>query len=310
MKKRFTLLVHVLIGGLLIFGCNTEGQLSSDQQNENKAQISDSEYIRVMSFNIRYDNPNDGVNRWENRKDFVANITRLNADIIGIQEALANQLEDLDNLLPIPSFSFDRVGISRDGSDRTGEFCAIYFRTDKFELLAHDTFWLSETPEEPGSIGWDASLPRIVTWAKFQQVGEGDSFYVFNTHFDHRGNEARVNSSRILLNKIDEIAGERPVIVMGDLNALENDDPYKILSEVERGPVQMKLLDGFYHSEQGHVGPNSTWNGFNEIVPDRRIDFIFANPQFRVVKHRILKDTRDGRFPSDHFPVQAEVKLN
>ena len=307
MKIRI-LLLAIITAGIFFQSC-TEDRTGKDQHQTEESIDQNPNTMRVMSFNIRFDNPNDGENIWENRKDFVANLIKVNSDIVGTQEGLANQLEDLDGMLSHMPFEYERVGISRDGLENEGEFCAIYYRSERFELLDNDTFWLSETPNEPGSVGWDAALPRIVTWAKLYDNNNEHSFFVFNTHFDHRGNEARENSSRFLLKKIDEIADESPVIVMGDLNALENDDPYKILTEVDRGPVQIKLLDGFYHSEEGHVGPNSTWNGFNEIVPDRRIDFIFANPQFTVVKHRILTDTRDGRFPSDHLPVQAEVKL-
>lgn len=301
MRIRITPLLFVLIGGLLIFGCSPGENGSTEQSFEDDTQSSNSGLIRVMSFNIRYDNPNDGENRWENRNGFVANMIQTHADIAGTQEGMVHQLEDLDTMLPNPSFSFDRVGVSRNDSEYEGEFCAIYYRTDKFELLEHNTFWLSGTPDEPGSVGWDAALPRIVTWAKFQDKSKDSSFYVFNTHFDHQGEEARDNSSRLILEKIEEIAGDDPVVVMGDFNATEDEEPYKILTE--------QLFDGFYHSKNEHEGPESTWNGFSEIKLGHRIDFIFANPQVSVVKHRILTDTRDGRFPSDHLPVQAEIKL-
>lgn len=303
MKLGIKVFLIVLIGGIFFYGCSYEGSGNDDNQNLN------SDLIRVLSFNIRYDNPNDGENRWEYRKDFISDIIKTQAHIVGTQEGMANQLEDLDKLLVSSSFHFNRVGVSRIGSEKEGEFCAIYYRNDHFELLDHNTFWLSENPSELGSVGWDAALPRIVTWAELYDNNNEQSFFVFNTHFDHRGSIARVNSSRILLEKIDEIAGENPVIVMGDLNTQEHEAPYKILTEVDRGPLNIELLDGFYHSEEGHEGPNSTWNGFNEIVPDHRIDFIFVNPKISVLKHRILTDKKDGRFPSDHLPVQAELKL-
>lgn len=302
MKIRIKKILIVLISFFFSIGCSSEVKEYSDESSGNDNLSSNSELIRVMSFNIRYDNPNDGENRWENRNDLVANMIRTNADIAGTQEGLVHQLEDLDTMLPNPSFRFERVGVSRVGNEKEGEFCAIYYRKDRFEVLNHNTFWLSENPDEPESIGWDAALPRIVTWAKLQDKNRDLSFYVFNTHFDHRGENARKNSSRLILEKIEEIAGDEPVVVMGDFNATEGGEPYKILTD--------RLFDGFYYTENEHEGPESTWNGFNEIKPGHRIDFIFTNSEVRIVNHRILKDKSEGRFPSDHLPVQADIQLN
>ncbi len=266
-----------------------------------------SEPMRVMSFNIRFDNPNDGPDAWPHRKDFVASMFRFHQnDIVGTQEGLINQLEELDEMLP----EFEWVGVGRDAGGREGEFCAIYYRTDRFELIEEDTFWLSETPDTPGSQGWDAALPRIVTWARLFDKKNDRSFIVFNTHFDHRGEEARRQSSELILQKVAELAGDDPVIVMGDLNAVEDQDPYQILAEADRGPVEIELFDGFYHSRYGHHGPTSTWNGFREIVPDRRIDYIFTDAGFSFIQHGILADIRDGHFPSDHLPVVADLEFS
>ncbi|MCC5908203.1 MAG: endonuclease/exonuclease/phosphatase family protein [Balneolaceae bacterium] len=264
------------------------------------------EPMRVMSFNIRFDNPDDGPNAWPHRKDFVASMFRFHQnDLVGTQEGLNNQLKELDEMLP----EFDWVGIGRDAGDERGEFCAIYYRTERFDLLEDGTFWLSETPDEPGSQGWDAALPRIVTWARLFDKKNDRSFIVFNTHFDHRGQEARRKSSELILEKVAELADGDPVIVMGDLNAVEDQDPYRVLAEPDLGPVEIELFDGYYHSRFGHHGPTSTWNGFREIVPDRRIDYIFTDAGFSFVQHGILADIRDGHFPSDHLPVVADVKF-
>ncbi len=257
-----------------------------------------------MSFNIRFDNPNDGPDAWPHRKDFVAGMFRFHqVDLGGTQEGLFHQLEELDALLP----EFAWVGVGRDDGERGGEFCAIYYRTDRFEVIEHGTFWLSETPDEPGSRGWDAALPRIVTWARLSDLANDRRFIVFNTHFDHRGREARLESARLIRSKATELAGDDPVIVMGDLNTTDSDEPYRALAEADAVPDQIRLYDGFYHSRHGHHGPTSTWNGFREIVPDRRIDFILADPGFTFIQHGILADIRDGRFPSDHLPVVADV---
>lgn len=262
--------------------------------------------IRVMSFNIRFDNPDDGPNAWPHRKDFVAGMFRFHRnDLVGTQEGLLHQLEELDEMLP----GFEWVGVGRDAGDERGEFCAIHYRPERFDLLEDGTFWLSESPEEPGSQSWDAALPRIVTWARLRDRANDRPLIVFNTHFDHVGEEARRQSSHLILEKAAELSEGDPVIIMGDLNATESQDPYRVLAEVDRGPVEMQLYDGFYHSLHGHHGPTSTWNGFREIVPDRRIDYIFVDGGFSVAQHGILADTRDGRFPSDHLPVVADLKF-
>jgi len=261
--------------------------------------------IRVMSFNLRLDTPSDGPNAWPYRKEMVAQTMRFHqADFVGIQEGLPYQLIDLDKLLPY----FDRIGVGRKGGSDEGEYSAIYYKKDRFELLEDDTFWLSETPDEVGSVGWDAALPRIVTWGKFSDNKTGKIFFTFNTHFDHIGELAREESAALILEKIQEIAADMPVVLTGDFNTTENDDPYKVLTG-EKGGMDISLEDGFYAAEYGHYGPTSTWNGFKEIVPDRRIDFIFTNGGFDVIQHAILADHQDGRFPSDHLPVAADIEV-
>lgn len=261
--------------------------------------------LRMMSYNIRFDNPQDGPNAWPHRKDMVANMFRFhNMDVVGTQEGLINQIEHLDEVLP----DFDWVGLGRDDGARAGEFCAIFFRTDRFEKGRDGTFWLSETPDVPGSMGWDTAITRIVTWVELFDRVQQQTFFLFNTHYDHRGREARRNSSKLLLEKAVEIAGNNPVVIMGDLNALDNDDPYLVLADPDRGPVRLELFDGYYHNRYGHYGPSATWNGFREIS-DRRIDYIFATAHFEFVHHGILADQRNGLFPSDHLPVVGELLL-
>lgn len=272
----------------------------------NKLTDQDSETVRVMSFNLRLDTESDGPNAWPHRKEMVARVLRFHeADFVGIQEGLPHQLTELDDLLPY----FDRIGVGRTGDEENpGEFSAIFYRKDRFELLDNDTFWLSETPNEPGSVGWDAMLPRIVTWGEFRDTVNGETFYVFNTHFDHVGETARAESASLILEKIAEIAGDQSIVLTGDFNTTENDPPYKVLTG-SMGDPEVQLEDGFYHAEHGHHGPTSTWNGFEEILPNRRIDFVFTNPGFNIVQHAILADHQDGRFPSDHLPVVADIRF-
>ena len=262
--------------------------------------------LRVMSFNIRFANPQDGVDYWPNRKEMVASMIRYHeADIVGLQEAMRSQLDDLTALLP----GYAWYGLGRtDGSvapEPDNEFSAILYRKSRFEVLDSATFWLSETPEKVGSKGWDAALPRICSWVKLKDAVSGKEFYHFNTHFDHRGEQARAESARLLLKKIRGKVDSRPAILTGDFNCVPTDEPYRILTEKGSG-----LADAMFLSKMPHHGPLSTWSGFQfPGLPGRRIDYIFVNDKVMVQRHAILSDSWSGRFPSDHLPVLAEVEL-
>ena len=257
--------------------------------------------LRVMSFNIRFNNPDDGEDAWPNRRDRVAQLIRFHdADVVGVQEALLGQLQDLQERLP----EYDWVGVGRADGKQEGEYSAIIYRDDRLALLDHDTFWLSETPQEVGSVGWDAALERIVTWARFRDRRTGEVFFHFNTHFDHRGEEARRESAALILEQIDEIAGsDVPVVLTGDFNALEDSAPYRILTGSDG------LRDAYYASKRDHYGPSSTWTGFEEIAEGRRIDYVFVNDEVEVLQHGIITDRWGEHFPSDHLPVLAEIVL-
>ncbi|MDQ3322540.1 MAG: endonuclease/exonuclease/phosphatase family protein [Acidobacteriota bacterium] len=255
-----------------------------------------------MTFNIRYNEPRDGVNAWANRKTRVADVIRFHkADLIGVQEAQNNQLKDLEKLLP----DFAWRGVGRDG-DNNGEFSAILYRKSRFKLLENQTFWLSETPEKVGSKGWDANLPRIVTWAKFRDKQTKKTFFHFNTHFDHIGKQARTESAKLLLAQIQKITGKLPFVVTGDFNAKEETDVYKILTgKIES--ANFKLIDARFVSQNGHFGGNSTFSAFKELVPENRIDYVFVGENAKVLEHGVLSDRWDGLWASDHLPVLAEI---
>lgn len=268
-------------------------------QAQNRAEKS---LIRIMTFNIRYNEPRDGVNAWANRKTKVADVIRFHkADLVGVQEAQYNQLQDLEKLLPDFSWS----GVGRDG-ENNGEFSAIFYRKSRFRLIETKTFWLSETPEKIGAKGWDADYPRIVTWAQFQDRQTKKTFYQFNTHFDHIGKQARTESARLLLAQIPKIAGKFPFVVTGDFNAKEDTNIYRILTGKE-GSGNLKLIDARYASQNGHFGGNSTFSAFKELVPDNRIDYVFVGEGVKVLEHGILSDRWDGLWASDHLPVLAEI---
>lgn len=280
----------VFISGLILFSIG--GQ---EPQNET---------LRVMSYNIRYDNPDDGINRWDNRKERVANLIRFQGvDLFGLQEAeyqqlmfLADQFED-----------FKWSGVGRTDGERAGEFSPVFYNAQRFEALDSGTFWLSETPGKP-STGWDAALPRIVSWVQLKEKTGDTEFFFFNTHFDHLGEKARKESAGVILRKIREIAGEdMPVILTGDFNATPDSEPYAVLSGT--------LNEAMKISKYPHYGPEATFlaEGGPFNVGDgkggRRIDYIFTNTHVEVVHHGIVSTFREGRFPSDHLPVVAKVRF-
>lgn len=261
--------------------------------------------IRAMSWNIRYDNPRDGVNAWKNRKDWVAQIIKTEkADIVGLQEALLRQLNDLKKGLPHLAV----YGVGRDDGKTRGEHAPILYRRDRFAPMAKSTFWLSKTPEKPGSRDWDAAITRIASWIKLKDRRNGKVFYVLNTHFDHVGREARAKSAELLVEQLRKRFKDHPVILTGDFNTLPDSTPYKTLtgSKETKGAI---FLDSFHTTKKKPQGPDSTWNGFRAIVPNRRIDFVFVSKGITVLSHRTLDEQKQGRFPSDHLPVLVELEL-
>jgi endonuclease/exonuclease/phosphatase family metal-dependent hydrolase len=289
-----------IIIGCLLFATGIEDTVLSAKDS------SDAPYLRVMTFNIRYDEPRDKENAWGHRKELVANTIRFHrADLIGVQEALKRQLDDLEQLLP----DFAWVGVGRDDGINKGEFSAILYRKARFSLERTATFWLSETPEVPGVKGWDAAFPRIVTWARFRDRKTGKTFFHFNTHFDHRGERARQESARLLRKEMAKIAGVTPTVVTGDFNFTESSEGYQILTGRRVDEETEVLRDARYLSQYGHYGPTSTFNEFKALVPEMKIDFIFARGGVVVLQHGVLLDTCNGRFASDHLAVLAEVVI-
>ena len=259
--------------------------------------------IRVMSFNIRYDEPRDGVNAWPNRKMKVAGVIRFHkADLIGVQEALLSQLRDLE--ISLPDYAW--CGVGRTDGKEAGEYSAILYRRSRFQLLETKTFWLSETPEKAGSMGWDAAYPRIVTWAKFKDRVSKKTFFQFNTHFDHRGNQARTESASLIVKRIGEISGSFPFVLTGDFNVREDSDAYRTL---KTGSERTRLADAKYASVNGHFGGDSTFSAFKELQPGNKIDYIFVREGMRVREHGALSDQWNGLWASDHLPVLAEIEI-
>lgn len=261
-----------------------------------------SQELNVMTFNIRYNTKNDSLNAWPYRKDNAASqILFHNVHILGVQEALHDQMMDLSQSLS----RFRYTGVGRDDGKTKGEYSAIFYDTTRLKLLGSATFWLSLTPEVPGSKGWDANITRIVTWARFSDKKTKKIFFVFNTHFDHIGQEARRESAKLIKRKVKEIAGNNPVIIMGDFNAKPSDEPIKILVEDPD-----KFTDSKTVSSSPHYGPEGTFNGFGSKERDNEpIDHIFFKGKWKVLQHATLSQTWGGRFSSDHFPVYAKLSF-
>lgn len=260
--------------------------------------------LRVMTFNLRYATAPDGENVWDNRKDVLLETVRaFRPDLLGTQEVLALQADFLAENLK----DYTLVGVGRDDGKRRGEFSAVMFKSSRFEPIASGTFWLSETPDLPGSKSWDSALPRIATWVKLRDRTHGGTEICYlNTHWDHRGNQARVESAKIIRRWISEHAQNMPTIMTGDLNITEDHEGYRTLVSSEAPAPQLRDVFRQVHPQPGPE--EATFHNFAGGRRGRRIDFIFASPDFTAVEAAVDHMNRDGRYPSDHYPVTAVLR--
>ncbi|HEX8315216.1 MAG TPA: endonuclease/exonuclease/phosphatase family protein [Flavisolibacter sp.] len=259
--------------------------------------------LQVMTFNIRLNTAADSLNAWPYRRDKVASQVLFHeVQLLGVQEALHDQMVDLKARL----LKFKYVGGARDDGKEKGEYSAIFYDTTRLQALESKTFWLSLTPEVPGSKSWDAAITRIVTWAKFKDRKTGKIFFAFNTHFDHMGKEARRESAKLLLQKISSIAGKTRSIITGDFNAAPADEPIQLITD-KSNPLH--LINAKEISATTHYGPTGTFNAFGpKERDDNPIDYIFLKGVWKVKKHATISQTWNGRFASDHFAVLATVQ--
>jgi len=263
------------------------------------------ETLNVMSFNIRYHNNYDSLNGWTYRKDKMCSQIHFHeVDILGVQEALHDQMEDLKRCLP----DFTPIGVGREDGKEKGEYAAIFVNKNKFKVLRDGTFWLSETPDVAGSKSWDAALTRICSWAELESLQSHKKLYIFNTHFDHVGRVARAHSGHLIVHYIDSIAGKNPAILTGDLNSTPQEEAVKAILDSSN---LCNMFDSKYLSAEPHYGPTGTFNAFGpHETSNEPIDYIFVTHNFMVLKHATFSQSWQGRFSSDHFPVWARLSFN
>lgn len=256
--------------------------------------------LSVMTFNMRYDNPEDGQNNWRFRRERIAGVIKAQeVDVLGTQELLSNQFDDLSGLLT----GYQGVGVGRLDGAESGEYCAVFFRKDRFTLLDSGTFWLSETPEVVGSLGWDGACERIATWVVLRDR-DGRELFFIDTHLDHVGQVARDEGVSLLMKRIETLRGGRPVILTGDFNS---EPGSSVVAHVQKDGV---LRDAKAIAQQ-RSGTDWSFSDFGQIPEAERplLDYIFVSGDIEAVRYEVLPDTFDGGYVSDHAPVMAVVKI-
>lgn len=254
--------------------------------------------IDVITFNIRMDTPRDSINAWPNRAAIVAGFVNDQIpDLLGMQEVLWHQYQYLDSALT----GYGSVAAGRDDGLREGEACPVFYRLGRFDRIEDGTFWLSATPDLPGSVGWGAALTRIATWVRLYDKVQQDTLLFFNTHFDHISDSARVMSSGVLLGMVRKLAGDNNFVITGDFNAR----PESLA--IERMKEDGLVVDSYLISETPPAGEAYTFNGWKDEPGEGRIDYIFVRSGMKTLTHKTHRVIEDGVFISDHWPVTARV---
>jgi endonuclease/exonuclease/phosphatase family metal-dependent hydrolase len=259
--------------------------------------------LRVMSFNIRFGTARDGENHWDKRKEKVVEAIRaFSPDLLGTQECIGFQRDYLAEHLP----EYGSLGVGRDDGGDKGEMMAVFYKKDRFEKLESGHFWLSETPDQVGSKSWDSSLPRMATWLKLQDKRQPDAqpILFINTHFDHIGKTARLESARLLRRQIEELGKGCSTVITGDFNAAEASPPYNALFGAE-SPV----VDTYRAMHPERLRNEGTFSGFKAgRTEGGRIDWIAVTKDWKILSADIDRTSSDGRTPSDHYPVNAILR--
>ena len=256
------------------------------------------EKVRVMSFNIRYANPGDGENFWDFRKEQVFSlIDRYDCDFVGIQEALPDQIRELEENLP----DYNWIWRTREADPEKGEAVPLAYNASKWEAVWTESFWLSDTPDVPGSNTWESACTRISTWGLFKSLSTDKKILVCNTHFDHISQKARLNGARLILEKIEGLNDNIPVILLGDLNAKPDNPAILVLTE---------LLDDLYPLLNAQDSTSGTFHGFKGSTRGKRIDYVMVRANYDINQIEIIRDNENGLYPSDHFPVLSDLTFH
>lgn len=265
--------------------------------------------LKVMSFNIRYNTEEDGEDAWDLRKPLTYDVfTRQQADLVGVQEALNGQLLDIDGAVS----GYQRIGVGRNDGETSGEYSAIYYASERFEVESSGTFWFSDTPEVPGSTSWGNSIPRICTWGHFTDTATGYGVYLFNVHLDHQSQPSREKSAALLMQRAaGRAVASDPVIVTGDFNADEENVAIHFMkgeAMVDGASNPLPMVDSFraLYPDETQV---RTAHGFNGGADGPKIDFVFMGPDQTALAAEIDRTNVEGRYPSDHYPITATLQL-
>jgi len=262
------------------------------------------EPVRVMSFNVRYDTATDGVDNWAHRRRLAAaTIQYHDPDVVGIQEAMHHQLRELETMLP----GYAWVGDARDTIAAGGEHTAVGYRRDRFEAADTETFWLSETPGTVGSVGWDATHPRVATWVRLHDRGGDGGLLAVNTHLDHRGERARREGIAVVLDRVAALANGDPVVLSGDFNCRVGDPAHDRTAGYEL-PDGRHLRDTRTLTHRRH-GPTTTRTDFHDLLPNMGIDHVFVADGTAVTGWSAVTDRDDDHYPSDHLPVVVDCEF-
>ena len=278
---RYTTLLLCFCSILLLGSCKSQPSAQNGQP------------LEVMTFNVRLDIPSDSVNNWNYRKgDACRMIAYYSPDLLGMQEVLHNQMEDLKRGLP----QYTALGVGRDD-------CPIFFRPDRFTLVEYGNFSLSEQPETIGIKGWDASYNRVTTWAILQEKNNGQKFVYFNTHLDNDGKTARKEGVQLILDKIKEIAPDMPAIITGDFNCTPGEEP---LQTLEKGGMENAAKTAAVT-----YGPSWSFHDFGRLPVEERVllDYVFVTKSAKIDRYRVIQDKPENSYLSDHCPILVELTV-
>lgn len=288
--------IALIFFAIALAGCAT----SSENNSKNAASA-----LRVVSFNVRLSTADDGTNSWKFRRDFFfRTVEQLHPDLIGFQEVRPDQHQEIVAHMK----SHKLVGVGRDDGKNGGERSSIGFAKSRFKKIKDGTFWLSETPEVPGSKGWDAAITRICTWVVLLDRTTKKEFLYANCHLDHKGVLARENAARFLSGELPRLAKGRPIILTGDFNFNEDSKGYAAIAGAD-GNKSPWLIDSYREVHPKRLPNEASFNGFKGTSVGSRIDFIFHSREFKALSSTIERVSENGRYPSDHYPVGAVLEL-